>query len=480
MSSFEVRRKDLMGRTGRLDLGDHEVATPALMPVVNPHYGIPDLDDARIAITNAHILRESDDHHDTAVEDGVHAVLGFDGPVVTDSGSFQLSVYGDDEVDATNEEILAFQDRIGTDVGTPLDLPTDPDAPRDVAEDDVEVTLDRIAEAVDRDTGFAVNAPVQGAIHTGLRRNAAERAAGLDGDVYPIGGVVPLMQQYRYAELVDVVMAAKQGLGHAPPVHLFGAGHPMIFGLAVAMGCDLFDSAAYAIYAHEGRYLTPNGTHEIEELTELPCSCEACRDREPDALVDDPDTLADHNLATSFAEMRRVRDALRRGALFEHLERRCRAHPALLDGLRRFAEHAGTVERVDPATKATPFYLGTARRPAVIRHHDRLDRIEVGDAVTVTACKTEGRDDLLLLNPPFGPFPPALVESYPFNAETPEEPDHAALATALEGVERLVALNPDADVTLEHPGWSHPKLDDLADAGVTLDDTSHGQEAEEP
>ena len=47
------------------------------------------------------------------------------------------------------------------------------------------------------------------------------------------------MEAYRYRDLVDVVVAAKKGLGSGVPVHLFGAGHPMIFALAAAMGCDL-------------------------------------------------------------------------------------------------------------------------------------------------------------------------------------------------------------------------------------------------
>ena len=55
-----------------------------------------------------------------------------------------------------------------------------------------------------------------------------------------------------------------------------GAGHPMIFALAVAMGCDLFDSAAYILYAEDDRLLMPNGTVKLENLHEMPCSCEVC------------------------------------------------------------------------------------------------------------------------------------------------------------------------------------------------------------
>jgi 7-cyano-7-deazaguanine tRNA-ribosyltransferase len=57
------------------------------------------------------------------------------------------------------------------------------------------------------------------------------------------------MEQYLFDILVDMIIAAKMNLPPERPLHLFGAGHPFMFALAVALGCDLFDSAAYAIYA---------------------------------------------------------------------------------------------------------------------------------------------------------------------------------------------------------------------------------------
>ena len=71
----------------------------------------------------------------------------------------------------------------------------------------------------------------------------------LDADLYPIGAVVPLMEMYHYRDLVDAVMHSVKCLPDSKARHLMGAGHPMIFALCVAMGCDLFDSAAYILYA---------------------------------------------------------------------------------------------------------------------------------------------------------------------------------------------------------------------------------------
>ncbi|MDY7082888.1 MAG: tRNA-guanine transglycosylase, partial [Halobacteria archaeon] len=122
--TFEIRDKDAMGRTGVLEIGSKEVDTPALMPVLNPHLHTPELDEAEVVITNSYIIHGSDDYRSEAVENGLHELLDFDGVVVTDSGSYQMSVYGESEVEVPNSEIVEFQREIGSDVVTPLDVPT--------------------------------------------------------------------------------------------------------------------------------------------------------------------------------------------------------------------------------------------------------------------------------------------------------------------------------------------------------------------
>ena len=466
MVNFEIDAKDAMGRVGTLEVGGKTVTTPALMPVVNPHYGAPDLSEAEIAITNAYIIYTGDSH-DTAVKKGVHSLVDDDCVVVTDSGSYQMSVYGDEEIDVSNRDILKFQREIGTDVATPLDVPTPPGASHQTAEDDLEMTLRRVREAVElyenEKEAPALNAPVQGALYDDLRERSGTEAYEAGGDIYPVGAVVPLMTDYRFGELVDVIVASKRGLGADAPVHLFGAGHPMVFALAAALGCDLFDSAAYALYAEKDRYLTPEGTLHTDELDELPCACPVCRGATAEELSFDE--LAQHNLNVSFAEMRRVREATRAGNLLELVEQRCHGHPHILDGLGRLGAHTEEIESYDPVSKSSFFYLGNPHRPEVLRHNRRVERFEVNDEAVVTAGKAGGRD-CFLLRPPFGPFPRELAETYPLNAETPSEPDGAAVGTALEGVENLVSANPEATFTLEHPGWEHPKIDDLREAGV--------------
>ena len=475
---FEIRDTDAGGRLGELTVprADTTVETPALLPVINPHLdtiepGALETEfGAEILITNAYIVYNSEDVRERALEDGLHDLLGFDGAIMTDSGSFQLSEYG--EISVTTEEILEFQRAIGSDIGTPVDIPTPPDVDRERAADELETTQDRLELAESVDTGeMLVNAPVQGSTYPDLRERAGRHASGTDLDVFPIGAVVPLMNDYRYDDMIDAVAAAKRGLGADAPVHLFGAGHPMMFALAVAMGCDLFDSAAYALYARDDRYLTVRGTRHLEEMDYLPCPCPVCTSHDVGdlrALSDDEreTALARHNLHVSFAEIRRIKAAIRSGRLLELVEQRARSHPTMLDGYRAFLDHAAQLERTDPISKGTFFYTSheSARRPEVIRHHERLERLDAPPSVFLTEGDTSSDDRYdasWRVLPPFGPFPRALSRTYPLAAEVPNRRDRAALEAAADGIGRLVDLNPDSEFTLGHRDWPADVLESV-------------------
>ncbi|MFB6157542.1 MAG: tRNA guanosine(15) transglycosylase TgtA [Haloferacaceae archaeon] len=473
--AFEVRRWDAAGRIGALDVprAGVTVETPALLPVVNPN--VLTVEPRRLAsefgaemlITNAYIIDTTDDLRERALSEGLHDLLGFPGAIMTDSGSFQLAEYGD--VDVTTREIVAFQREIGSDVATPVDVPTPPDASRERAREDLDRTEAALADAEAVDTGdMLVSAPVQGATHLDLREAAARHAYGTSLDVFPVGAVVPLLNEYRYADVVEVVAAAKRGLGADAPVHLFGAGHPMTFALAAAVGCDLFDSAAYALYARDDRYLTVRGTEALDDLHHLPCSCPVCVDHDPDGLratgeEERERLLAEHNLHVTFAEIRRVRQAIRAGNLLELVEARARGHPSMLDGYRALLDHADALERSDPASKGTFFHLSgeSARRPEVRRHHERLPRLSPEGRVLLiegNAAAGDRFDAAWRVVPPFGPFPRALSRTYPFTAEVPDRVGARAQAAAARGVARLVDGTPDAEFTLVHDGWPDAAL----------------------
>jgi 7-cyano-7-deazaguanine tRNA-ribosyltransferase len=481
---FEIGAADGAGRTGELAVprAGVTVETPALLPVVNPN--VLTVEPSRLhaefgvemLITNSYIVHSTDGLREAALDRGLHDLLGFPGAIMTDSGAFQLSEYG--EIDVETPEILRFQRDVGSDVGTPVDVPTPPDASRERALADLRDTERALLRAERVETGeMLVAAPVQGSTHLDLRESAGRAAAAGPFDLFPVGAVVPLLNAYRYDDVARVVAAAKRGLGPAAPVHLFGAGHPMTFALAAALGCDLFDSAAYALYARDGRYLTPAGTEHLEDLTHLPCPCPVCVDHDPDGLRAAPGAererlLAEHNLHVTLAEVRRVRGAIRAGNLLELVDRRARGHPALVDGYRTLLDEAAWLERHDPASKGTFFAVSaeSARRPEVARHHDRLARVAPSDDARLLLTEggvpsTDRYDAVWRVRPPFGPYPRALGSTYPLTAETPARPDRAACEAAARGVARLAAVT-DADLTLAHDGWPETALARVPD-GVT-------------
>jgi 7-cyano-7-deazaguanine tRNA-ribosyltransferase len=241
----------------------------------------------------------------------------------------------------------------------------------------------------------------------------------------------------------------------------------MMFALAAAMGCDLFDSAAYALYARDDRYLTVRGTEHLADLDYFPCECPVCTSHAPGDVqgVDDAERerlLAEHNLHVSYGELRRVKQAIRRGNLLELVDARARSHPAMVDGYRTLLDHADQLERSDHVSKDAFFALSgeSARRPEIRRHHDRLDRLPVEGTVLLTEGKggSDAYDHVWRVLPPFGPFPRELSDAYPFTAETPDRVDRSAQEMAARGVARLVEANPDGEFTLAHDDWAETAL----------------------
>jgi 7-cyano-7-deazaguanine tRNA-ribosyltransferase len=179
-----------------------------------------------------------------------------------------------------------------------------------------------------------------------------------------------------------MILTAKKGLPIDRPLHLFGAGHPSMFSLAVALGCDLFDSAAYALYARENRYMTENGTWRVEELDYFPCSCPKCSSETPRGLEQKTKKeqevfLAEHNLYVCQAEIRRIKQAIRDGRLWEHTEMRVHNHPALLSALKKLHSHGDFLEAFSPTVKPSGFFyfdsVGLVR-PEIIHYRKQLCR----------------------------------------------------------------------------------------------------------
>jgi 7-cyano-7-deazaguanine tRNA-ribosyltransferase len=384
--TFEIKERDAAGRLCKFTTKHGAVTTPNLLPVINPNkMMIPPKEmkkrfGTEILITNSYIIYKDAKLRKQALEQGVHKLIDFSGSIMTDSGTFQSYVYGDVKLDPL--EIVRFQRDIGSDIGTILDIFGTPGQTKEEAEQGVKETVARAKKSVPEKGEMLLACTVQGSVYPDLREHCAQQLSALDADFFPIGGVVPLMENQRYSDLVRCILAAKRGLDPSKPVHLFGAGHPLIFPLAVALGCDFFDSSAYAKYANDGRMIFQWGTEKFDDLTELPCCCPVCSKytaselRELDAK-ERTLQLALHNLYVSFAEMKTIRAAITGGWLWELVEQRASANPSLYDALRvlREPEHLSWLEHYEPTSKKTAlFYTGpqTIHRPTIHRYHTRL------------------------------------------------------------------------------------------------------------
>ena len=133
--SFEVKEKDLLGRIGKLKTKTCTIETPLLFPVINPSIQLippqrlKDEFGFEAVITNAYILWKR--YKEIPVQKGLHQFLNYDGAVMTDSGAYQILVYGNVEV--TQKEIVDYQERIGSDIATILDIPTGWHVPKEHA-----------------------------------------------------------------------------------------------------------------------------------------------------------------------------------------------------------------------------------------------------------------------------------------------------------------------------------------------------------
>jgi 7-cyano-7-deazaguanine tRNA-ribosyltransferase len=334
---FEVSARDGWARIGELHTSTHMLDTPTLLPVVNPNlqtvtpadlwemgfYGL---------ITNSYIIHNSEKWKQKALDVGVHEMLDYPGLIMTDSGTFQQYIYGD-EIEVSPTEIVEFQKEIGVDIATMLDVFGRPDMTREELEEAVRITAERGPESIEAAGDTLLNGPIQGGTHPDLRASAAIRMSAMDFAVHPIGGIVPLMENQRYRDLVEIILNVKQNLTPERPVHLFGCGHPILFPISIALGVDLFDSAAYVLFARDGRLLTPTGTVKLEGLKEWPHTSHFLWDTTPEKVrkMDDEERvklLSLHNLSVTHSELARCRAAVRNGTIWRLVEERshCNSH----------------------------------------------------------------------------------------------------------------------------------------------------------
>ncbi|HEV2119407.1 MAG TPA: tRNA guanosine(15) transglycosylase TgtA [Candidatus Bathyarchaeia archaeon] len=442
--SFQVHGKDLLGRIGTLTTKSGSFQTPHMFPVIDPNLPVLDSkfyheEGIRAIMTNAYLLRRGRPGQPPR---DVHVTLGFRETVATDSGAYQILEYG--HVGVKPAEIVAYQEKIDTDIGVILDFPTGFHSDAKRAGWTVDETVRRADEALKRIKRKDILwvGPVQGGIHIKEVARSAMEMAKRPFSIYALGSPTELMEAQRFDVLVDMIVAAKKSLPHSRPLHLFGAGHPAMFPFIVALGCDLFDSAAYALYARRGRYLTSDGTQELAEIEEFSCMCKICDSTTPEEMrrleaSEREQLLSKHNLLTCFSELRKIREAIRRGLLWDLIEHRAYANPAFKKFLAKIVQHSHLLERFTPTVKPRGIsHLGEVsdHRPEIFRYSVRRSSIPVErrNAVVllpgrwrrpyhedprnlpiVSKLANKVKVSVCFYTIPFGPVPMELDETFP-------------------------------------------------------------------
>ena len=336
---FEIIEKDEIARIGELHTRHGTIETPALFPVVNPSKQYVDL--SRIKelgfnqiITNAYIIRGT--YGDTAREVGIHELLGWDGPLMTDSGAYQILQYGNIEV--SPDEALRYQVEIGSDIGVILDIPTSYPRPRELVEVEVNETIRRARRAIlqlkelDPEHGMLIVGPTQGGVYRDLLAYSARAVSELPFDVYAIGSPTTLLQSYNFTSIIKMILTVKAIIPPGKPVHLFGVGHPLIIPLAVALGIDLFDSASYMLYANDDRIILSNRTVRLSEL-DRDYILDGCGKSAGELMEMSKEErirlIAQHNLWSLSRELMEVKQRIKEHDIWGYVAQKARQHPSV-------------------------------------------------------------------------------------------------------------------------------------------------------
>ncbi|MFO8019322.1 MAG: tRNA guanosine(15) transglycosylase TgtA [Promethearchaeia archaeon] len=384
---YEIEEVDALSRIGQLEINGKKLITPNLIPVVHPFDQIiqpPELKEfgANAIFTNSFIMYQNQKFRDKIISQNIHRFLEYDGLIATDSGAFQQYMY-DNSIPIDPKKIEAFQEDIGSDMPVILDLPVQIEDDYEKAKSKVLTTIKRAKDNIKRRRNQKCHwfGPIHGGIHKDLLRLSAEKMGELQFDIWALGGLVKSFLKYRFNAILEMLLTVKQYIPSNKPLHMFGLGLPQFFSLAVACGCDLMDSAAYILFAKEDRYFTiSTGTKKLDNLKEFPCSCPICCEYTPKQLKKMPEDiktklLAKHNLYVSFSELRKVRQAIREGNLWELVEQRIRNHPELVNAFRIVKEYLPLFEKHEPIYKNHGRFYTTFEslsRPLNYRYSQRL------------------------------------------------------------------------------------------------------------
>lgn len=302
--TWEEKGKDGAARAGVMRTPHGEVRTPAFMPVgTRAAVKAVDTDDlisagAEIVLANTYhlMLRPGADLIESL--GGLHGFMSWDGPILTDSGGFQIfslepeitedgatfsSVYDGDRVDLTPEQAVKIQEQLGPDIAMALDVCVGLPAARSQVETQMRRTLrwaERCRDAHSREDQSLFGI-VQGGVDLDLRAESARGTADLGFEGIAIGGLSvgePAVERNAALE------AAVAELPGDRPRYVMGLGDTDGLLDAMARGADMFDCVIPTRVARHGRALTREGDFNINRVEfgadETPldpdCRCLTC------------------------------------------------------------------------------------------------------------------------------------------------------------------------------------------------------------
>jgi queuine tRNA-ribosyltransferase len=276
---------------------------------------------------------------------GLHAMMGWDGPILTDSGGFQVfSLSGlrkvtDDgvrfrnhidggEMTLTPESAMAAQNALGADIIMALDVCPPYPAPRQDVAEAVRLSLAWAARcrAAHQRTDQALWPIVQGGVEKDLRRECAERLVAMDFPAYAIGGV---SVGEGHDHLRSVLEWTAPLLPADRPRYLMGVGELRDILFCIGVGVDLFDCVLptrngrnSCAYTADGMIRLRNEVYKTDRRPiEEDCDCPTCRRFSRGtlrhlAMADEmlgPILLSIHNLRFYTRLFERLRGAIREG-----------------------------------------------------------------------------------------------------------------------------------------------------------------------
>jgi len=232
---------------------------------------------------------------------GLHAMMGWKGPILTDSGGFQivslakLAQISDDAVrfrshidgslvELSPERAVQIQEQLGSDVAMVLDHVVALPADRRVVDDAMQRTIrwaERCRQVATRDDQ-ALFAIVQGGLDAELRAECAERLTAIDFPGYAVGG---LSVGEKTAEMLQTLEATVRELPENRPRYLMGVGRPEDLLEAIFRGIDMFDCVMPTRNGRNALAFTDRGARRLrneqfqrdDRPLEEGCPCAACR-----------------------------------------------------------------------------------------------------------------------------------------------------------------------------------------------------------